>query len=55
MTAIEQAEFIYPMLVKLAENRATITYGEVGKALGYENNVPGHAFRYGLNIIIFTA
>ena len=53
MNAIEQAGIIYPLLVKAARDRTTVTYGDVREKLGYDNTVSGQAFRFGLDIIVF--
>ena len=52
MNAFEQAEIIYPLLVKAAKNRSTFTYGEINEALGYKNNASGHAIRAGMDLIV---
>jgi hypothetical protein len=52
MNAIEQAEIIYPLLVKYAKSRTTLTYRDVNNALGYKGNASGHAIRPGMDLIV---
>uniref|UniRef100_UPI00405635D1 hypothetical protein n=1 Tax=Candidatus Electrothrix sp. TaxID=2170559 RepID=UPI00405635D1 len=50
MDSIQQAKKIYEVCVLAAKEGKTITYREVMKYLGYNEGVPGHAIRYGLEI-----
>ena len=50
MDSILQAKKIYEVCVLGAKKEKTITYREVMKYLGYNEGVPGHAIRYGLEI-----
>ena len=52
MNAIEQAGIIYPMLVKAARDRTTVTYGQVNNALGYKPNATGQAIRSGMDVLV---
>jgi hypothetical protein len=52
MNAIEQAEIMYPLLVKHAKMKTLTTYGEINKALGYRDNASGHAIRAGMDLIV---
>ena len=50
MNSIQQAKKIYEVCVLNARAGETVTYREVLKFLGYDEGVPGHAIRYGLEL-----
>ena len=51
----EQARKIYELCVIRANTtQTTFTYGEVLSALGYQKGVPGHAIRYGLELVLIA-
>ncbi|MCK4347587.1 MAG: hypothetical protein KAW47_03130 [Thermoplasmatales archaeon] len=50
MDSIQQAEKIYEVCVLNAKAGKTVTYREVLKYLGYDEGIPGHAIRYGLEL-----
>ena len=51
MKSIEQAIGIYELCVEAAEKQETLSYKDVLNHLGYEPGVPGHAIRYGLELV----
>lgn len=54
MKAIDQAKRIYRICVERANAKRTVTYGEILNLLGYKNGVPGHAIRYGLELVLIA-
>ena len=54
MNSKEQAKRIYVLCVASAKAKETLTYGAVLNSLGYRNGVPGHAIRYGLELVLLA-
>jgi hypothetical protein len=50
----DQARRIYVLCIAKAKAKKTLTYGEVLLSLGYKGGVPGHAIRYGLELILIA-
>jgi hypothetical protein len=50
MDCMQQAKKIYEVCVLNAKSGKTVTYHEVLRYLGYDEGVPGHAIRYGLEL-----